>query len=633
MRRAIKTLPLAIMLSSTAYGFQLDFEQGSKWSASLDSTITYGATYRLKSPSVQLTQDANQDDSNRSHDKGWVQNSIRILSDFELKYDTDDGDRYGLFTRATAYYDHELHSRDSDFPNTGNGAPTLNAWAPYGGTIFNLKDFNKETIDRAGRGKELLDLFIFAELDPSGDHPITLRVGRQVINWGESAFIQNGISAFMNPADISKAQLPGTEVKEILRPQGAIYGSIALNENLTFQAYYMYEWERNVLPPTGTFLGAVPDILPEDGGEILLINGLANALPGIGAPSWLSPGPVIGANPTGPIIALNKRADVDADDNGQWGLALNWYAPELNDTEFGFYILNYHNKTPSAYAVQGKGDFFAWSSICSATAGGPPGSIPDPANGCNIPGLALEAIDSTVFDSRVIEDIKLYGFSWNTVITPTSTAWSGEIAYHEDAQVQTMPLAGPFGLIAAAAAPGNTSGAYAATQNDLLIVQTTFNQDMDFVTFADNATAIIEFGWIHTSGLEDGESWLFNGRKDRDSYGYKSRFTFVWYDGMSRLFDVLSGTDLIADINWSHDFEGSAPIAGSGFSDNQKAIGLGLEAIWQNTWSVKLNYTNFFGSTVLSQPDPNSTIFNALKVDDHILGDRDFVSLVVKYRF
>ena len=105
MKTSYKLLPMAILTASTtAHAFQLDFDMESKWSGSLDSTITYGATYRLKSPSVKLTQDPNQDDSNRSHDQGWVQNNLRIISDFELKYDAENGNRYGLFTRAAAWY-------------------------------------------------------------------------------------------------------------------------------------------------------------------------------------------------------------------------------------------------------------------------------------------------------------------------------------------------------------------------------------------------------------------------------------------------------------------------------------------------------------------------------------------------
>ena len=42
--------------------------------------------------------------------------------------------------------------------------------------------------------------------------PGQIRVGDQVLNWGESTFIQNGISV-INPFDVSKLRVPGAELK------------------------------------------------------------------------------------------------------------------------------------------------------------------------------------------------------------------------------------------------------------------------------------------------------------------------------------------------------------------------------------------------------------------------------------
>ena len=35
-------------------------------------------------------------------------------------------------------------------------------------------------------------------------------------------------------------------------------------------------------------------------------------------------------------------------DSGQYGVALRWYAEDLNSTEFGFYFMNYHSRLPFA---------------------------------------------------------------------------------------------------------------------------------------------------------------------------------------------------------------------------------------------------------------------------------------------
>jgi hypothetical protein len=88
--------------------------------------------------------------------------------------------------------------------------------------------------------------------------------------------------------------------------------------------------------------------------------------------------------------------------------------------------------------------------------------------------------------------------------------------------------------------------------------------------------------------------------------------------------NLLSGTDLIWTVNFNQDVDGTSPVVGTGFVDGAKAVATALEATWQNTWSAKLAYTNFFG-------EGTDTLGNDL--GDHVLGDRDFVSLAVKYRF
>jgi hypothetical protein len=653
----MKALPLAIMLSTSAHAFQFEFEPGSKWSASLDSTITYGAMWRLEGASADLTADANRDDANNNFGSGLVSNSIRMISDFELRYTLDSGDSYGVFARGSAYYDDEVQSdttNDNPYPLlTANGpVNTVNSAQMWGGTLASENAFHKDTVDRIGRGKELLDLFVFAELAQASNHPVSLRVGSQVVNWGESAFIQNGVSAAINPADANKAVLPGTEVKEILRPLGAVYGSVALTENISLQAYIQYEWEESISPAYGSYLSAAPDFASVDGSEQFLAAAEGLVSP-IGVPflseaagfsDFASFAAAAGAAGLPPITTVSRVADVEADDDGQWGVALSWYVPELNDTEFGFYVVNYHRKLASFEFIGGDGSASAYTDACVADlpglgcavnnlAGAPTGApAPAPAN---TPGLApiMDAISATDYRMTYQEDVELYAFSWNTVIPVSETAVSGEIGYHKDIPVQTTPaLTQALGSATWFATGAPRSGDW-STLHDMIVTQVTFNQDLNFVTFADDAMAIVEFGWVHTSGLEDGNvsptgvvtgSWAGMTPASRDSWGYQAAFTLTWYDGLGRLLPAMSGTDLIATLNLRHDVDGNSPIPGTGFSENNKAATIGVEAIWQNTWSAQVTYTNFWGS---------STDTLGQKVDDAVLGDRDNIALNVKYRF
>ncbi|HCO59630.1 MAG TPA: hypothetical protein DIT58_05500, partial [Porticoccaceae bacterium] len=51
----------------------------------------------------------------------------------------------------------------------------------------------------------------------------SLRVGKQVVNWGESNIMGGGLSTVINPSDLAKTTTPGTEVKERLLPQEMVY--------------------------------------------------------------------------------------------------------------------------------------------------------------------------------------------------------------------------------------------------------------------------------------------------------------------------------------------------------------------------------------------------------------------------
>ena len=46
-------------------------------------------------------------------------------------------------------------------------------------------------------GIALLDAYVYTNFN-AGSVPIDLRLGRQVVNWGESTFIQNGISVMID---------------------------------------------------------------------------------------------------------------------------------------------------------------------------------------------------------------------------------------------------------------------------------------------------------------------------------------------------------------------------------------------------------------------------------------------------
>ena len=93
-----------------------------------------------------------------------------------------------------------------------------------------------------GSNVELLDAYVTGGFDVSG---ITadLRLGWHVLNWGESTFIPNGINA-INPFDVSKLRLPGSELREALLPVGMASASVAPTDALSVDAFYQFDWEK-----------------------------------------------------------------------------------------------------------------------------------------------------------------------------------------------------------------------------------------------------------------------------------------------------------------------------------------------------------------------------------------------------
>jgi len=609
--RVGKYVPL-LALAYAIPGHTFQFNTGDPHAASLDVTLTYGAQWRIDDPDKDLTADPNLDDANRNFESGLASNGLRALADFEYRYKAEGGNNYGLFARGSAWYDDEVWDASND-----NDSPlTVNSSKFYGGSLDRPNEFVSSVQDRSGRDAELLDLFLFAELGSSGDHPATIRLGSQVINWGESAFIQNGLSSVINSADVSKASLPGTEVKEILRPLGAVYGSVALSEGISISAYVQYEWEEIISPPYGTFLSPVPDPLSGVGSEKFLLP--------VGAVAGQLPFPQDPTQFNSPFIPVDRTGDNNASDTGQWGVSLSWYLPELNDTEFGFYAGNYHRKRPTIGFTNNLGEQnFDWTADCLANAG--------PAAGSCVPlSFFASAFDQASYALDYMEDIEYYGISWNSMISWTDTAFSGEVIFHHDVPIQTTSLLDGLipTVLAGAPIPGNPNVGQPFETNlfsrqDMVVTQITFNQNFT-PSWSDSASLIVEFGHIYITDLDDDEVWSGNTDADTSSWAYRAKFASTWYDGLGKMIPALSGTDLIWTLDFNHDVDGVSPVVGTGYTEGAKALSTGLEAIWQNTWSVKLGYTNFFG-------DGYDTLGQEL--NDSVLGDRDFFSLAAKYRF
>ncbi len=77
-------------------------------------------------------------------------------------------------------------------------------------------------------GAEILDAFVYHNY-AIAEQPGSVRLGKQVVSWGESTFIGNSINA-INPVDAAAFRRPGAEIKEGLIPVNMFYVSQSLTD-------------------------------------------------------------------------------------------------------------------------------------------------------------------------------------------------------------------------------------------------------------------------------------------------------------------------------------------------------------------------------------------------------------------
>ncbi|TBU89723.1 DUF1302 domain-containing protein [Phytopseudomonas dryadis] len=634
-------LPLAVSLASTlaSPAFAVNFNIG-EIEGQFDSALSVGASWSTAKADKDLIGANNggrglsqtSDDGRLNFKRGETFSKIfKGIHDLELRY----GDT-GVFVRGKYWYDFELKDEGREFKD--------------------ISDSNRKEGAKSSGG-EILDAFVYHNY-AIADQPGTVRLGRQVVSWGESTFLQNSINS-INPVDVAAFRRPGAEVKEALIPVNMFYVSQSLTDRLSMEAFYQIEWDQTITENCGTFFSQVDiisdgcdnnlavlstrdtvynSLLAATGGNAALANGVLQQLVGAGA-TW--------GNPDEGVI-VRRHGDQDARDSGQWGVAFRYLFEPL-DTEFGAYFMNYHSRAPIFSGVAPSAAGLATANAVASALAGTVGA----ANAARLGALPLAG--SGGYFAEYPEDIRLYGLSFSTTL-PTGTAWSGEISYRPNAPVQlnsTDVLYAGLKDMAITVAPGVVVNPYGDVsplsagadgllhgynRKEITQIQTTFTHFFDQVMGASRLTLVGEIGWTHVGGLEStrdvryGRDPVFGSAGDmcvtvntgtagpnpdqgniakgcdRDgfttsnSWGYRTRAIWEYPD-------VIAGVNFKPNVAWSHDVKGYSPGPGGNFEEGRKAISLGLDAEYQNTYTASLAYTDFFDGKY-------STVH-----------DRDFISL------
>lgn len=638
MKRTFRPLlkPLAVSLAvagmGPAFAFQFDLGNGIK--GSFDTTASYGVSVRASSRDPALVgianggteRSVNEDDGNLNYDKNKpFANIAKATSELELKWKN-----FGFFGRGTAFY---------DFTNDGKSSlgPTAK--------------------DRVGKNVEGLDGFVSAAFEPAGKN-LRLRAGRQVISWGESTFIPNGINV-INPVDLAKLRVPGSELKEAFRPTAGLWGNQEISKNLSVEGFYLTNHDKIRLDPRGTYFSN-NDFASDDSSRVIVgfgrrldqrspvTNPVPPTIPVLGASAAALYGPF---DPAASIWAP-RSADRNPSDRGQYGLAFRLLAPELNNSEFGFYHLNYHSRIPLFSGIKG--------TPTSILTGGPL-IAPICAN------AALRTLCHTGtanYFAEYPEDIRLYGMSFNTA-GPGGIALQGEYSYRSNQPVQ---YATPELLLAALGAPnlitgftqipGQAAGATAAAlvpdgtylrgyeRLKMSQVQVTGTKSLPSIAGAQQMVLVGEIGLTYFHSLPSdlkfngpavllpatalGGAATANGSVQTEGFLTQSSWGYRLV-GRLEYNNALAGGNLLPRLAFSHDVRGVGP----SFNQGVKSLSLGAGWDYQRKWLVDVQYTNYMGGRVYCGTDPTPTLGQASSYCSaaNPVKDRDFYSISVSYSF
>ncbi|GGB49160.1 DUF1302 domain-containing protein [Shewanella inventionis] len=610
---------------------QFDWSGYSAFGGAFGSTKYTSAEIWAQSGSYS----SNNDLSNLLYAKGDTTSEIvKGLHELSLKYEN-----YGLFLRGMYFYDRKLNDGDYDFND------------PLTGKEFDPCE-DSQASEVQCKDIRLLDAFVYGNWDLNdGANPLSVRVGSQVVSWGESALISHGISE-INAVDLNILNAPGSELKEAFRPQGMVWASLGLTENLNVEAFYQYEWQGIWVPTPGSNF-ATNDFAGFGGYDQNAQLGF-NSNPDINQDFLISEYSRLyeAAAATGFNAAYaaymtaysTKVALVQDDaapsDDGQFGVKLGYYSPELGETEFGLYYMNYHSRRP---IISGTASNFTAEAI-----GRDYGRLA--ASGGEIDRDLLLSME-TFTKAQIVypEDIQLYGFSFNTLVGETSVA--GEIAHRVDEplqidDVELLLAAMPQQLANAGLRPdldgisqmdvydpGETVDGYIT--RDTTQAQMTFTHLFGPTLGLDNLTMLAEVGgvWIHdmpgfdelrlsgpgtarSGGNPDMPGIIEALHNGPETNPFPTDFAWGYRLVAKADFNnVFAGVNMSPRVIFSHDVDGITPDPMFLFTEGRKSVAVGLNFDYQSRWGADLSYNNFFGGVGTT---------NAMT-------DRDYISFNVKY--
>jgi len=565
-------------------------------------TLAYGLLSRMEGRDKDIIAlanggsfpSANTDDGDLNQDPGLVSNMVRTTGEVTLRWRN-----FGVYARGFGFYDFQQELHDL-------------ARTPLSG----------KARDSVGKKIGLLDHYLSAQFHV-GDVPVQLRLGDQVINWGEASFLRFGVDT-INPLDFIALIQPTSTLRDLPIPQGMLWGAATVTENVAVEGLYQYDWQKVQAPPVGWFFST---------NDLIGSKGLNYAMAGFGRFSDLGtnldaafglPAGTLGVDRD--FMKIFPRDSNPPADGGQYGLAVRVFVPQLNSAELGVYFLNYHSRfalVNGLTAEQAAIDATSSSAVAARAAQLAPiyeaeGLSPEDA--ARQAQAAAETLtlgqfaNATRYFAAYPENIKMLGFSFNTASVRTGTLFSGEISHHLDFPVQ-LPVEQ---VLVASLSPIQFTPAFQQTplgafgantvvrgfeRRDKTQLEMGLRQLLGPRLRSSQTILGFDLGWVHVHNLPASHPL------DEDSWGYR-------LVGTSTYDNVIGGVTLQPRVVWAQDVGGSTPGPGGAFIEGREGIHVGLGGEYINRWTVDLGYTRFLGGG-----------------SANLTRDRDFLSFQVAYHY
>jgi hypothetical protein len=390
----------------------------------------------------------NGDNGNMNFDQyDLVHATAKLTTDFST-----DLFGFNVFARTLYFYDDRYSNYDErHLDTTAQPAKT---------------PFSQAGEDRIGSDFQFLDYFV-SRAFTIGDRNASIKVGNQVINWGESGFLALNSLNSINPPNQALLRLPGFDVKELFQPTGMIVLNTELTEGINFETFYQYEWAPILIDPVGSFFSS-SDTLGDGGTYAMLSFAKAPEDPLQLYEPWRNPddpSAILGSTSSRTVLRdFEEERRRRPSDDGQYGAALRFFFDGLNNgTEVGLYFANYHSRVPSVSALAADATCIGAGTVpgldlINQIGGllGPLGAVTNlvgnvaqVVSDCGVPltnlagsvtgqyspaardGLPLDTMKLVV---EYPENIRMWGISFNTTLG--DVAWSGEYAFRENLPLQ-----------------------------------------------------------------------------------------------------------------------------------------------------------------------------------------------------